>query len=230
MAPKNSITISRQFGCGGAKIGQMVASQMGFYYADRKVLRAAAESLGYANGDTRPHIERMESFWEKIASYFTHHPHSSSYAAPPPRAATDERLFDLEGNIIRELADREDCVVVGRAGVHVLRDNAGSVHVFLHAPEKFRTRRVMEIYGVPSQEKALAMIRESDRARQEYLSRMAKYDWFYATNYNIVLDTSTITFEQAAKLIVDYVYLKTGRSAQFPPELEPPAEVMDIKG
>jgi hypothetical protein len=55
------------------------------------------------------------------------------------------------------------------------------------------------------------MIRETDRARKVYLDRMAKLDWFHATNYHLALDTSTLSLEQAADLIVEYTKLKTGR-------------------
>jgi cytidylate kinase len=232
MDSKNSITISRQFGCGGAKIGQLVAAQLGFCYADRKVLHVAAESLGFTAEEKSARNDRMESFWEKIAALFAHNLHDIPYMAPPFQASMDERLFAMEGKIIQELASREDCVVVGRAGVHVLRGHPGSVHIFLHAPERFRIRRVMDIYGVPTEEKALAMIQESDRARREYLNRMARYDWFYATNYNLVLDTSAISFEQAAGIIVNYVYLKTGRRACFPVESVPANNRtdMEVKG
>ena len=230
MVHRNSITISRQFGCGGAKVGQLVASQMGFYYADRKVLHAAAESLGITAENVASQSDRIKSFWEKIGALFAHNLNETPYTAPPLRPVTDERLFDLEGRIIRELADREDCVVVGRAGVHVLRDYPGSVHVFLHAPEKFRAMRIMDIYGIPTEAKSLAMIRESDRARQEYLNRMARYDWIHATHYHIVLDTSTIPFEQAAKLIINYIYLKTGRRSCYPIESESVDNSMEAKG
>lgn len=211
MADKTAITISRQFCCGGAKIGHIVASKLGFRYADREVLQLAAEALGLPEEEISWRDERLASFWGKITELFTFGLPDLSYTVPPFRTVTDEHLFELEGKIIREFAEREDCVVVGRGGVHVLKDHPGAIHIFLHAPIAFRIQRVMEAYQVPTEEKALAVIQNSDRARQAYLARMAKYDWTRSTFYHLALETSSLSPDQAADVIVEYVRLKTGR-------------------
>jgi cytidylate kinase len=210
MANKTAITISRQFGCGGAKIGQLVATKLGFHYADREVLHIAAKSLGLPLEEISWRDERPASFWDKITEVFTYGLPDVTYTAPPFRTVTDEHLFALEGKIIKELAEREDCVIVGRGGAHILMSHPSAVHIFLHAPVLFRIKRVMEVYGAATQEKAMAMIRETDRARKLYLDRMAKHDWFHANNYHLALDTSTLSLEQAANLIAEYTKIKTG--------------------
>jgi hypothetical protein len=210
MADKIAITISRQFCCGGAKIGQIVASKMAFQYADREVLLLAAKSLGLPVEDISWRDERVSSTWEKITELFTFGLPDVTYTAPPFRTVTDEHLFKLEGDIIRELAGREDCVIVGRGGLHVLRDHPSAVHVFLHAPVSFRVKMAMAAYGAVTEEKALTMILESDRVRQTYLARMAKYDWLCSTNYHLTMDTSVMTLEDAAIVIMDFVKCKIG--------------------
>jgi cytidylate kinase len=211
MADKIAITISRQFCCGGAKIGQMVASKMGFQYADREVLHLAAKSLGLPVEEILWRDERLASTWEKITELFTFGLPDVTYTAPPFRTITDEHLFKLEGDIIRELAGRENCVIVGRGGLHVLRDHPSAVHVFLHAPTSFRIKMAMEAYGAATEEKALSMILDSDRARQAFLARMAKYDWLCTINYHLTMDTSIMTPEDAAGVIIEFVNCKTGR-------------------
>jgi cytidylate kinase len=213
MAEKIAITISRQFCCGGAKIGQIVASKLGFQYADREVLHMAAQSLGLPVEEISWRDERLASTWEKITELFTFGLPDVTYTAPPFQTVTDEHLFKLEGEIIRELANREDCVIVGRGGLHFLRDHPTAVHVFLHAPPRFRVKLAMEAYGAGTEEKALALIKESDRTRQTYLEQMAKYDWLRITNYHLTLNTGVITPENAAAIIIDFVKLKTGRQA-----------------
>ena len=201
MAGKTAITISRQFCCGGAKIGHVVAARLGYRYADREVLQLAADRLGLPVEEISWREERLASFWEKITSLFTYGLPDVSYTAPPFQTVTDQRLFNLQAKIIRELAAREDCVIVGRGGAHVLRDHPRAVHVFLHAPDSFRVERAMEAYGAPTREKALAMIRESDRARQAYLERMAGQDWTLSTRYHLCLDTGVVGPERAAEII-----------------------------
>ena len=211
MADKTAITISRQFCCGGATIGHIVASKMGFYYADREVLHLAAESLGVPVEEISWRDERLASTWDRITELFTFGLPDATYTAPPFRTVTDEHLFGLEGKIIKELAERKDCVVVGRGGLHVLRDHPGAVHVFLHAPVEYRVKLAIEAYHAKTEEQAAFLIQESDRARQTYLARMAKYDWLRSSNYHLTLDTSVIPPEKTAEVIVDFVKLKTGR-------------------
>jgi cytidylate kinase len=211
MADKIAITISRQFCCGGATIGQMVASKLGFQYADREVLDLSAKALGLPIEEISWRDERVASTWEKITELFTFGLPDVTYTAPPLRTVTDEHLFKLEGKIIQELAGREDCVIVGRGGLHFLKDHPKAVHVFLHAPPRFRVKLAMEAYGAATEEKALALIQESDRVRQNYIERMARYDWLRITNYHLTLNTGVITPENAAEMIIDFVKAKTGR-------------------
>jgi len=211
MSDKIAITISRQFCCGGALIGHMTASKMGFYYADREVLLMAAESLGVPVEELAWRDERLASTWNRITGLFTFGIPDATYTAPPFRTVTDEHLFGLEGRIIKELAERENCVIVGRGGLHVLRDHPDAVHVFLHAPVEYRIKLAIETCYAKTEQQAGLLIQESDRARQAYLARMAKYDWLCSTNYHMTMDTSVIPPEKAAEAIMDFVKLKTGR-------------------
>ena len=190
MADKIAITISRQFCCCGATIGHMVASKMCFYYADREVLHLAAESLGVPVEEISWRDERLASTWDRITELFTFGLPDATYTAPPFRTVTDEHLFGLEGKIIKELAERKDCVVVGRGGLHVLRGHPGAVHVFLHAPVEYRIKLAIDAYHAKTEEQAEILIQESDRARQTYLARMAKYDWMCSANYHLTMELS----------------------------------------
>ena len=201
------ITISRQLGCGGAEIGRLLAERFGYHYADREVLEKAAKQLGVPGDDVSWREERPTSFWDRIASVFTY---SSPYTAPPIRPIPDDDLFALESKIIRELADRESCVVVGRGGAYVLKGRPGAIHVFLHAPTSFRIHRVMNVYHARNHDEAVAMIHASDKARKEFHMEMGDFDWLCAANYHLSLDTSTLSREQAADLIASYVRAKTG--------------------
>jgi cytidylate kinase len=133
------------------------------------------------------------------------------YTPPPLRPIPNEDLFALEGRIIGELAEREDCVVVGRGAAHVLRGVPWATRVLLHAPVDFRVRRVMEVYHAPSEEQARTLIRESDRERRVLMERVGHTDWLHATHYHLAVDTSAMPIEDVADLIVAYARLRAGR-------------------
>ena len=205
MAATTVVTISRQLGSGGSQIGQIVAARLRFHYADREVLELAAKALGMEERELAERDERLSSLWDSLTPAFVVGWPDAQYLPPPIRVVTDDALFATERRVIRTLASSGDCVIVGRGAVHVLRDDPDAIHVFLHAPVEFRVRRTMEVYEVRTEEDALSRIRESDRSRERFLRRMAGFDWTLATNYHLSLDTSRLSLEQTAQVIVDYV-------------------------
>ena len=126
------------------------------------------------------------------------------YAPPPLRDLSDKQLFEKQTEILREIAKKNDCVIVGWGGCHVLPRHRRKLNVFCHAPLGFRAGRVMEMYGVQTEEQARATIAESDEMRKEYIMEMTGKDWVCAENYHLALDTSLLTFEESAELVINF--------------------------
>jgi cytidylate kinase len=200
---KTTITISRQLGCGGSYIGQLIAKRLGIKYVDREVLRLAAKEFGCDEEDVAARQERVASFWERVFSGLSFWTPDGPYTPPPLRNFSDRELFDKQTEILKRIAARHDCVVIGWAGVFVLPRHHGSFSVFCHAPEPFRVRRTMEVYKARTKEEARAMIEESDDMRTRYFAEMTGHDWTEARNYNLAVDTSIMPLEQTAELIIE---------------------------
>ena len=111
--------------------------------------------------------------------------------------------IDAQKKIICQIADNGSCVIVGRAAGYVLRDYDNVVRVFIHAPKKYRIRRVMEIYG-DTPEEAKWNIHRSDKARSAYYRHISGKRWDDGKNYQLVLDSS-IGIDKAVEMIVNYV-------------------------
>ena len=199
---KTTITISRQMGAGGSYIGQIVATRLGLKYVDREVLRLAAQEFGCDEETVAARSERISSFWEKILAGLSLGPPDSHYNPPPLANFSDRELFDKQTQILKRIASKNDCVVVGWAGVFMLPRHRGMFSVFCHAPKSFRVKRVMNIYDDLSEEKARSLIVESDRTREIYFNEMTGHDWTCAKNYCLSIDTSLQPFEDCAELIV----------------------------
>ena len=199
---KTTITISRQMGAGGSYIGQIVATRLGLKYVDREVLRLAAQEFGCDEETVAARSERISSFWEKILAGLSLGPPDSHYNPPPLANFSDRELFDKQTQILKRIASKNDCVVVGWAGVFMLPRHRGMFSVFCHAPKSFRVKRVMNIYDNLSEEKARSLIAESDRTREIYFNEMTGHDWTCAKNYCLSIDTSLQPFEDCAELIV----------------------------
>lgn len=205
---RTTITISRQLGCGGSYIGQLIATRLGFKYVDREVLQLAAREFGCDAETVAAREERVASFWERILSGLTFGTPEAPYTPPPLRNFTDEELFEKQTEILKRIASRHDCVVIGWAGVYVLPRHPGMFSIFCHAPAKFRIKRIMEIYKVRTKEEAREMLEESDEMRKRYFAAMTDHDWACAENYHLSIDTSLFPPEEIAEMLIDLLKRK----------------------
>jgi len=199
---KTTITISRQMGAGGSYIGQIIAKRLGLKYVDREVLHLAAQEFGCDEKTLAARSERISSFWQRILGGLSFGAPDSHYNPPPLGNFSDRELFDKQTQILKRLASQDDCVVVGWAGVYLLPRHRGMFSVFCHAPKSFRVKRIMNIYQDLTEERARALVTESDRTREIYFSEMTGHDWTCARNYNLSIDTSLQPFEEIAQLIM----------------------------
>jgi cytidylate kinase len=189
-------------GTGGSYIGQLIAQRLGIKYVDREVLHMAAEEFGCDEETVAARAEHITSFWERVLGGLTFGGADSRYNPPPLRKFTDRELFEKQKDILRRIAARHDCVVVGWAGVFLLPRHRGMFTAFCHAPKSFRIKRLMNVYQDLSEEKARELIIESDRTREIYFNEMTDHDWTCARNYHLGIDTSRLPMEEIADLII----------------------------
>ena len=189
-------------GTGGAYIGQLIAKKLGLKYIDRKVLHLAAEEFGCDEETVAARSERVTSFWERVFGSLSLGAPEARYTPPPIGNFSERELFEKQTQILKRIATQEDCVVVGWAGVFLLPRHRGMFSVFCHSPKSFRIKRMMSVYPDLSEEKARALITESDRTREIYFNEMTGHDWTCARNYNLSIDTSLMPLEEIAELII----------------------------
>ena len=204
MDSRTTVTIARRMGSGGTYIGRLIAERLGLRYVDREVLQIAAERLGLECEALEPNRERVAGFWERFLGSLSFGPPEGTYAPPPVLTYSDRALFECQTGILREMAAREDCVIVGYGAAYVLPRHARMVNIFFHAPAAYRVRRVMELYGV-EKERARALVGESDRLRARYFREMTGRDWSCADNYHLCVDTSMSPLPELAERLVLFV-------------------------
>lgn len=181
------ITIGREHGSSGKQIGKQVAEKLGipFYYKEMTAL-AAQES-----GLDREFISEINA--------------NSPAMLHSLYLSTDviQQAIVAQDKVIHEIAANGSCVIVGRAADYVLRNCENVIRIFIYAPEDYRTKRVMEVYG-DSIEEAKKNIRRSDEARAAYYKNISGKLWGDPHNYDFLVDSS-IGVENCAKAIYDYV-------------------------
>lgn len=184
------ITIARQHGSSGKQIGKIVAEKLGipFYYKEMTAL-AAQES-----GLDKEFISDINANSPDVLR--------SLYLS----CEVVQQAITAQDKIIRKIADNGSCVIVGRAADYVLRGYKDVVRIYIYAPEEYRVKRIMEVYG-DSEEEAKKNLRRSDKARAAYYANISAQKWGDSKNYDLCVDSS-IGVEQSADLIVSYVQAK----------------------
>lgn len=193
------ITISRQYGSGGRRIGQLVAQKLQVPCYDKEILELAAQRSGLSaevldeHQDTTPN-----SFLYAIAT-------ESNVDSIPMEAnlTLADRVALAQFDAIEAVAKEGSCVVIGRCANHILRDYPGVVRLFLYAPAEIRRLNLVERYGVPK-EKATETLRRMDRRRSSYYLHYAGARWGELDHYDLCLSTQGLSDEMAADLIVAF--------------------------
>ncbi|MBD5150881.1 MAG: MATE family efflux transporter [Oscillibacter sp.] len=181
------LTIAREHGTAGKRIGQMVAKELGIpcYYKEMTAL--AAQESGLA----REFISGINSDENAVMRELY-----LSTSAVRQAVLAQEKAINM-------IADMGSCVIVGRAADYVLRNRENVVRVFIHAPKEYRVKMVMKMYGDTEQEGRRSIAR-SDSARGTYYKNISGCEWGDAHQYELTVDSS-IGAEKAAGLICDYI-------------------------
>lgn len=181
------ITIAREHGSSGKQIGKLVAQKLEipFYYKEMTAL-AAQES-----GLDREFISDINA----NSPAMLHSLYLSTEVIQQAIVAQDK--------VIHKIADNGSCVIVGRAADSVLRDYKNIVRIFIYAPEEYRIKRVMEVYG-DSLGEAKRNISRSDEARAAYYKNISGRLWGERQNYDLLIDSS-IGIEKCVNVICGYI-------------------------
>ena len=181
------ITIAREHGTAGKRIGQLVGQKLGIpcYYKEMTALAAqesglAKEFISDINSDENAVMREL---------YL-------STSAVQQAVVAQDRAINM-------IADQGSCVIVGRAADYVLRNREKVVRIFIHAPKEYRVKKVMEMYGDTEQEGRKSIAR-SDSARGAYYKSISGHEWGDPHQYELSVDSS-IGPEKTAELICGYV-------------------------
>lgn len=198
------ITIAREYGSGGRTIGQMLAKELGVEYYDKDLIVKASEESGinmalFANAD-----EKNKGLFSKLKKKN----YGGEILSPSSKNFnSEENLFNYQAKIIRELAEKESCIIIGRAADFILKDRDDVISVFVHAPQWFLMEQAAK--KVSKQGKDLERyISKIDKERAEYYKTHTGREWSDAHNYDLCLDSSKLGFEKCVEEIKAYMEVK----------------------
>ena len=190
------INIGRQFGSGGRRIAEALGIRLGIPFYDNELIVEAAQKSGFSKElfkqrDEHKCVFTLTNFLSTLNNYAG----SESYL-------NDNRLFQIQSDVIKDLAQQGPAIFVGRASDYVLRDME-CLDVFITAPLEVRKKDVAEREGI-SLEEAEALIARRDKDRESYYNYLTFGQWGVASNYDLCVDSSILGIEGTADFIIDF--------------------------
>ena len=201
------ITIARGYGSGGRGLGQLLAKELGINYYDKEILKLAADSTGINK-------EKFENADEKIKGTLLQKVAKNVYKGEnvekqEENLITGDRLFYYQSEVLKQLAEKESFVVIGRCADYVLRDHENIVKIFVHAPIE-KCVEVVENMTFMSRNEIWQFIYKTDNDRARYYYHHTGKAWLDARNYDLCFNTAETTLENCVEIVKGYLDVKYG--------------------
>ncbi len=200
------INIGRQLGSGGKIIGERIADRLEVKLYDKQLINLAAEQSGLS-----PELfERVDEKASRsvLATLI-------GYLRVPfvgddggvTNVLSNDALFKVQSDVIREIADRESCLFVGRCADYILREHPRCLNVFITADEDDRIERLRRLHNL-SQDEAVALIERTDTRRASYYNYYSSRTWGAAATYHLSVNSSVLGIEQTADFVLGFAEQK----------------------
>ena len=192
------ITVARQFGSLGRPIAKELSELLDINYYDRDIVEETAKKMGMTVSEVSNEEEVAKTPFFKMG-----------FPLGMGTSAKQDEIFSMQAKIIRELADKESCIIVGRCSDYVLRNYKNAIHVFINAPYEARLRNCVDLLHL-DMENAKKEIQEVDKARDAYHMRYAKFLPSDFNHKNVMVDSSLFGVEGTAKALARMIQERMG--------------------
>ena len=185
------ITLSREYGSGGRYIGKLIADKLGIKLYDKEFVVKLAEETGLSE----EYIEDNEQKRSPLEIL-----NNGYYAG----LNNSDDLFIKESELIKEVANNESCVIIGRCADFILKDKENILKVFVTSSMEDKIARATTYYGL-DKEKAKKEIGRINKLRANHYKYYTENDWKDSSNYDICINSDAIGVENAANLICEII-------------------------
>ena len=191
------ITVSRQFGSGGRTIAKETAERLGWAYYDKELVKKIAAESGLAESYILESGEYACSTSSFLFNWVMNAESARSGSLP-----ISDQLYIIQHNIIKDLAEKERCVIVGRCADYKKRPPHDSLQTKLHTDTDIRWGPNIRLFGLRT-EKPEKRLKEKDDKRRAYYRHYTGHQWGLAENYDICLDSGRLCIDQCVDILVN---------------------------
>lgn len=187
------ITISRQFGSMGRTIAQHLSEELGIEFYDRDIVEATARRMGES-------VKAISNAEESAGSFFLR----KKYPFKMGIYSISDEIYAVQKNIIRDMAQKQSCIIVGRCADSILQDMPNHLNVYIYAP--FEARLYNCTHDLMMDEAtARKMIKEVDTARTNYQRKYCPEVKSVFDHKDLMIDSSKFGIEGTVKLLAGIV-------------------------
>ena len=200
------INIGRQLGSGGRDIAAIIARRLGIKLYDKELINLAAEQSGlcaefFEKADEKESRNVLSTMIGYLRSPF------AGGCATVPTVLSNDALFKIQSDVIRDLAEHESCIFVGRCADYILREHPRRVDIFISADDSDRVRRICTRTGCTAEEARTRMER-GDAQRADYYNYYSSKTWGAASTYHLCINSSIFDDEGTADFILEFASRK----------------------
>lgn len=197
-------TIGREFGSMGLLVGQKLAERLGIKYYDKELLQQAAKDSGFCEEIFENHDEKASSSFLYSLVMDTYSAGAGGYtAAPFLDMPLNHKVFLAQFDTIKKIAEQESCVIVGRCADYALANNPDVINVFVRADLEDRIKIISKRLDM-TENKAKDLILKNDKQRASYYNYYTSKKWGDTASYDLCINTSKISVDNAVDLILDF--------------------------
>lgn len=198
------ITISSQFGTGAEKLGQMLAKELGYTFVDKDIVQMIAKETNVSPNFVKLVESQGGSRLSKLISTLVSKSKIDAILADDRGYIDDEIYIDYLVLIIAQIADEGNAVILGRGSQYILKGHPDAFHILLIDEFDNRVKHVMK-YSNISEKKAIRIVSNEDKRRDNLYSKLGKKDYDDASLYHLVLNVGRFTTETALKQVLALV-------------------------
>lgn len=204
------VTITRQFGSLGRPIARKLSEMLGVPFYDRDIVEKTAQKMGLPISVISKNEENLGGVYAKMR-----------FPLGTMSKSRQDEIFLVQSEIIRSLAAKESCVIVGRCADYILKDQPDMLNIFIFAPVEDRIRNSVETLRL-DEKTAMEMVLQVDQARRKYHERYADYGPEGFAHRHFLINSSFLGADGTAKLIYDIVQYRFGDGKTAPAKPETP--------
>lgn len=210
MENKFVIAINRECGTNGTAIAQKLGELLGVKVYDRRLLDTLTSRFNLTKEEIEQVKAKKKPWWEDFCNFYNQFGDKGIRPLEPNSEVTSMKVYQAEAQILRDLVEKESCIIVGRSAFHIFRDNPSVAKIFLVANEKDRIRHICQKYNV-DETKAHRIVNETDEARETFTKTFAGTSRYDARNYDLVINVSGEQVDTVAKFLANLVEMRFAR-------------------